>query len=101
MASLELLVLRCENLERTRAYYEAAGLKFAQEQHGQGARHYSATLGTLVLELYPATPEQRPEVGLRLVFAVYEPGEVERRWRAMGHEGHVDPDGRIVVLSPE
>ncbi len=91
MASLGLLVLRCDDLERTRAFYDALGLTFTPEQHGAGPRHFSAKLGSLVLELYPASAAHRPETGLRLGLSISgaTAGQL------------VDPDGRIVELSQE
>lgn len=61
---LETVVLRCGDLERSRAFYEAIGLRFVEEQHGNGARHYACTLGPVVLELYPLVG--RSSAGLRL-----------------------------------
>jgi catechol 2,3-dioxygenase-like lactoylglutathione lyase family enzyme len=36
-----------------REFYEALGLALVAEQHAAGPRHYSATIGGTVLELYP------------------------------------------------
>ena len=53
VTEITLLVLRCHDIERSRAFYEAIGLLLTAEQHGTGPRHYSARIGTAVLELYP------------------------------------------------
>jgi catechol 2,3-dioxygenase-like lactoylglutathione lyase family enzyme len=53
--SLDLLVLRCSNLEASKVFYESLGLSLKPEQHGSGPPHYSTLLGETVLELYPAT----------------------------------------------
>jgi lactoylglutathione lyase len=51
---LNLLVLRTHRLDHTRRFYEALGLRFVDEQHGDGPRHVAASLPSgLVLELYP------------------------------------------------
>ena len=52
--SLEYLVLRCSNVERSRVFYTALGLVLVPERHGNGAPHFACTLGEFVLELYPA-----------------------------------------------
>lgn len=65
---LEYVVLRCADLERSRAFYEALGLVLVAEQHGQGAPHYSCTVGRIVLELYPQSG--RATSGARLGFRV-------------------------------
>lgn len=65
--SLSLLVLRCADIQRSQAFYEALGLRFTREQHGQGPVHYSALLGETVIELYPDT--ERTTADLRLGFS--------------------------------
>ena len=50
---LNLLVLRCKNIELTKAFYEKLGLKFVKEKHGKGVEHYATYVGEMVLELYP------------------------------------------------
>lgn len=58
--SLDLLVVRCVDIERSRRFYEALGLRFASEKHGAGPVHYAASLGRAVLELYPANQRLTP-----------------------------------------
>jgi catechol 2,3-dioxygenase-like lactoylglutathione lyase family enzyme len=41
MATLDHVVLRCADLERSRAFYEALGLTVVPEQHGAGPAHFS------------------------------------------------------------
>jgi catechol 2,3-dioxygenase-like lactoylglutathione lyase family enzyme len=50
---LNLLVLRCKNIETSKNFYEKLGLKFIKEQHGKGAVHYATYVREMVLELYP------------------------------------------------
>jgi catechol 2,3-dioxygenase-like lactoylglutathione lyase family enzyme len=52
-SAVTLLVLRCADVERSRAFYEALGLTMRAEQHGGGPRHYSSRVGETILELYP------------------------------------------------
>lgn len=104
---LDLLVLRCADLQRTRAFYETAGISFIEEQHGTGPEHLSGVVGDTVLELYPATAQRSPEVGLRIGLSVADPLAVHEAWLADGHQlrtgdserSFLDPDGRIVALS--
>ena len=51
--SLNLLVLRCKDIEKSKAFYEKLSFSFVKEQHGKGPVHYATTIGSLVLELYP------------------------------------------------
>ena len=57
---LNLLVLRCKNINDSRAFYEKLGMSFQQEKHGSGPTHYSVVLGDLVLELYPLNGKNSP-----------------------------------------
>jgi catechol 2,3-dioxygenase-like lactoylglutathione lyase family enzyme len=67
--AVNLLVLRCKDLEITRRFYERLGLVFVEEKHGTGARHYAWENGGLVLELYPSAEGQLPD-NVRLGFSV-------------------------------
>lgn len=51
---LNLLVLRSPNVSRLVAFYEAIGLRFVKEQHGNGPEHFAATCGGVVIEIYPS-----------------------------------------------
>ena len=46
--NLNLLVLRCKDIEKTKAFYEKLSLFFVKEQHEKGAVHYATKVGTLV-----------------------------------------------------
>jgi lactoylglutathione lyase len=108
MIHVVLLVLRAQNIEATRAFYEMLGMTFVQEQHGRGPIHYSTQLGDLVLEIYPGKDEasgqrigvlvddarnirQKIPVGACLV----EPTMTEQGWAMV----LMDPDGRKVDVS--
>ena len=54
MSDLNLLVLRCRDLEASRAFYQRLGLTFAPHTHGSGPLHYAAEAHDFTLELYPA-----------------------------------------------
>lgn len=67
-ARVSLVVLRCADLDATRDFYAALGLRLIPEQHAMGPRHYSSTCDGVVLEFYPL--EGRPTSGLRLGLAL-------------------------------
>jgi lactoylglutathione lyase len=69
MRSLNLLVLRCGDIERSKAFYELFGMAFVQEQHGNGPIHYSATDDSGVFELYPREAGAPDQTGLGFVTA--------------------------------
>lgn len=64
---MNLLVLRCRNIDATKAFYAQFGLVFEREQHGSSPVHYSTHIGNMLLELYPAKGE--PD-NVRLGFTV-------------------------------
>ena len=68
-STLSLVVLQSNDIEAAKQFYSLLGLSFVEEQHGNGPRHFSATLGTLVLEIYPCE-ERNPSAPLRIGFRV-------------------------------
>ena len=68
-AALNLVVLRCVEVERAARFYRALGVSFVREQHGNGPEHLSGRAGTVLLELYPRDPTN-PVDGTRLGFSV-------------------------------
>ena len=66
---LNLLVLRCRDIEVSRVFYEHFGIVFEREQHGSGPVHYAAVFEGMVFELYPLK-EGEPADRSRLGFAV-------------------------------
>ncbi|MBD2075990.1 VOC family protein [Phormidium sp. FACHB-592] len=66
---LNLVVLRSVDLERALRFYAALGIALSREQHGSGPEHLAATIGTLVLEIYPQGSANKT-LGVRLGFRV-------------------------------
>jgi lactoylglutathione lyase len=112
LGTLEYVVLRCADLERSRRFYEALGLRPEREQHGRGPEHYSCDLGGVVLELYPLG--QSPTSGVRLGIRVRSVGETVESLRQIGaailrvkaDEQPAsavvrDPDGHEIALTEE
>jgi catechol 2,3-dioxygenase-like lactoylglutathione lyase family enzyme len=62
MRSLNLLVLRCRDLEASRAFYETFGFRFTKHAHAAGPEHYAHEDDRGVLELYPATSPNRGDM---------------------------------------
>lgn len=94
---LEYVVLRCADLERSRSFYEAIGLRFVAEQHGRGARHYSCAVGAVVIELYPL--RDKPSSGVRLGLRVTSIDPVMEALKGLGAEiVRADDTERSAVL---
>jgi lactoylglutathione lyase len=66
--TLNLLVLRCKDLEATRRFYEKLGIVFTNERHGTGPQHYAWETDAFVLELYPTKEGETPD-SIRLGFS--------------------------------
>ncbi|GAA5051955.1 catechol 2,3-dioxygenase-like lactoylglutathione lyase family enzyme [Thermocatellispora tengchongensis] len=91
-----LIVIYTDHLRECAAFYSGLGLPLQAEQHGNGPEHHAAELGTMVVELYPAT-EHRPATGsLRLGFRL--PHHAAPRDLPPGRHLLTDPDGRTIDL---
>lgn len=117
MTELSLIVLRANDLDKTRQFYTLLGLEFVQEQHGSGPIHFSSQCGSGVIEIYPGSAGTAPDrktsgattLGFRVVSfdtvlqAVEQFGAKiltklkDSQW---GRRAVVeDPDGRAVKLN--
>ena len=64
MRNLNLLVLRCKMIERSKSFYEIFGMAFVKEQHGNGPVHYSCSDDRGVFEIYPLEGVGADQTGL-------------------------------------
>lgn len=64
MNTLNLIVLRCRDLEKSRAFYELLGMRFAKHSHDGGPEHYAHEDERGVFELYPAKGGDGDKTGL-------------------------------------
>lgn len=68
---IRLIVIRTNDQKRLADFYSLLGLTFDYHKHGNSPLHYSATIGSLVLEIYPLTKNQsETDKNLRLGFAI-------------------------------
>lgn len=68
---LRLLVIRTADMARLAGFYSLLGLSFDYHKHHKSPYHYSAKLGSTILEIYPlAEGQTEPDKDLRLGFAV-------------------------------
>ena len=96
---LNLLVLRCSDIEQCRKFYECFGFKFEKHAHGSGPEHYAAKQGG-VLELYPAT-ETAPGDQVGLGFGVTDLASAAQQLQSAGFEPGAVKDqswGRSFVI---
>jgi catechol 2,3-dioxygenase-like lactoylglutathione lyase family enzyme len=111
-AALNLVVIRSSDLQRAQRFYEALGLRFSWEQHGDGPRHLATDLGHLVFEIYPAGGGPGLS-GVQLGFQVASVAEAIAAVEALGAvivsrgKGRpwrkpavvIDPDGNRLLLT--
>jgi lactoylglutathione lyase len=108
--ALTLLVLKTPRIEAVRPFYEAIGVSFVEEKHGNGPVHYAGRVGETVIEVYPLLTGE-PDKTTRLGFAVGDLGKVVAALKAIGTEVDEpkvtewglrvvvhDPHGRAVEL---
>lgn len=91
---LNLLVIRCRNIEASREFYEKLGLTFVREKHGNGVEHYSSWIADLVFELYPLKPDETP-CNTRLGFSVEH---LEQLIRDIQPYGQYEFNGKIIYI---
>lgn len=68
---IRLIVIRTADMVQLAEFYSLLGLTFEYHKHGKSPYHYSTTINSTVLEIYPLAKEQAaPDKELRLGFAV-------------------------------
>lgn len=68
---IRLIVIRTNDQKRLADFYSLLSLTFDYHKHGNSPMHYSAIIGTLVLEIYPLAKNQTDlDKNLRLGFAI-------------------------------
>jgi lactoylglutathione lyase len=100
MPSLTLLVLRCRDIERSRAFYELLNFTFKNHAHGAGPQHYAAESPAFVFELYPAKPDA-PQDRTALGFSVSNLEQSHAQFIAAGHSPEPikdNPWGKSFIL---
>lgn len=103
---INLLVLRCKELEMSKQFYELLGFDFVKEKHGNGPMHYSSQVAGFVLELYPLSGNEtvgnsRIGFSLKDIQQVLSQVVTAGQYEFNGRKVYVvrDPDGRKVELS--
>jgi lactoylglutathione lyase len=110
---IRLIVIRTADTQKIADFYSLLGLTFASHRHGSSPTHYSTTIGSVVLEIYPlAKLQNEADKNLRLGFGIdnfdntvnmLKDLQVEFSVEPMQTEyGYMtvicDPDGRTIEL---
>ncbi|SHG55035.1 hypothetical protein SAMN04488109_0784 [Chryseolinea serpens] len=69
MTSLNLIVIKTNNLEGLAEFYTTLGMQFDYHQHGNGPHHYASITDGPTLEIYPLSknvtkPDHTTRLGL-------------------------------------
>ncbi len=112
MIRCNLLVIKTNQLETTRQFYQSIGIQFQKHQHGAGPLHYAAEIGPFVFEIYPlSTRQAHLDSSTRLGFEVPQldkliaklPKDIVLKFpyqTEWGYQAIVqDPDSRKVELT--
>jgi catechol 2,3-dioxygenase-like lactoylglutathione lyase family enzyme len=99
---INLIVIRARDPDALRRFYEALGLRFVEEQHGSGPRHFAATLSRGgVLEIYPARPSDEQRGGLTFGFVVDDAHALAAVAQGVGGRLQRLGDGDATLRDPE
>src|SRR5262245_31042531 len=96
--TLRLLVVKTHSPDKLLAFYQALGIGFTEEKHGNGPLHYAGSLGDLVLEIYPLANDAVADSTTRLGFAVSDLDSLLDKLRADGTVVRDTPWGRRTVV---
>lgn len=98
---LSLVVLKSSDLQAARRFYMALGLNFVEEKHGEGPLHFSASVGSTLVEIYPC-PEDEALAPMRLGFRVPSVDQTVAELARMGarviREAKDSPWGRRAIV---
>jgi lactoylglutathione lyase len=113
---LSLLVLKTNQVEQVRDFYQGLGLAFQEEKHGNGPIHFSASIQDTVVEIYPLPKAvQQADTTTRLGFRIENLNATIQKLKEKGGKvvseaqetqyGYAaivkDPDGRSVELTQQ
>ena len=85
MSTLNLVVIRSPDIDRSAGFYSALGLELVKHRHGNGPEHYACKEGGFVFEIYPETAKSGAATGARLGFSVDNVDLVVERIAAEGY----------------
>src|SRR5947207_1939072 len=83
--SLNLVVIRAADPERSVSFYERLGLSFQKHRHGNGPEDHASELGSAVFEIYPRADGKNDSTSaIRLGFRVPSVDDALARLRETG-----------------
>lgn len=104
---IRLIVIRTPDPLALSEFYSLLGFRFEYHKHGHSPYHYSATIGSCVLEIYPLSKEQTTaDKYLRLGFAMERFDEIiyllkEKQVRFITEPADTDYGIMAVIEDPD
>ncbi|MBK6608638.1 MAG: VOC family protein [Leptospiraceae bacterium] len=99
---LTYLVIKCNDIEKSKSFYEAIGFLPVKEKHGKGAEHYSFALNDFIIELYPSSKivEGNLIMGLEIKIPIVE---IKKRLKFISYETEPskNKDGNFSINDPD
>ncbi len=99
---LKYLVIKCNDLEKSKAFYEAIGFYPVKEKHGSGVEHYSFAIKDFVIELYPSNKrvEGNLILGLEIKISI---DEIMQRLKFISYDQELskNKDGNFSIKDPD
>lgn len=94
-ATLNLLVLRSNDIHKAAKFYETLGLQFELHSHGTGPKHFAAQTNQIVFEIYPASEKHPVSASTRIGFAVLAVDEAAHSLAACGGKILMAPEESV------
>jgi catechol 2,3-dioxygenase-like lactoylglutathione lyase family enzyme len=102
VGNLKYLVVKCNDLEKSKAFYEALGFHPVKEKHGNGAEHYSFAINDFAIELYPSNKsiEGNLILGLEINIPIEE---IMQMLDSISYEQELskNKDGKFSITDPD
>lgn len=99
---LKYLVIKCNDLEKSKAFYEAIGFYPVKEKHGSGVEHYSFAIKDFVIELNPSNKrvEGNLILGLEIKISI---DEIMQRLKFISYDQELskNKDGNFSIKDPD
>lgn len=105
MLSINLIVLSCSDIEKSKLFYTKLGLNFIREQHANGPLHYACDIGNITLELYPCSTRFPIEKSVRLGINIEKLDVLKAQHEIKPKQINTtlfsveDPDGRTIFIT--
>ena len=101
---MNLVVIRSQDIEASKTFYEQIGLTFQRHKHGKGAEHYASESPAFAFEIYPDSGTASS--GARVGFSVSDVDSAVEALREAGIEVVAEPKDspwgrRAVVRDPD